>query len=123
MTEKQLDIFFIESLQKILMDAKDCADYVKKESSKEYDEIKAGYKEQIETLERLLKTVHSIEDFADEDEETIDCVYGYIENYTDNFVISADEAQKKKDLAILDKLEELLNLFIDVDDDEDYDSE
>lgn len=114
----ELDTFFIDTLKKILEITKDDADYVKDFHSEEYKEIQEDYEYTINQLTELLKTVKTIDDLAMQDEETITDVYDYIATYADNFVISCDPAQKQKDLEQYDKLEEILDLFLDSDDDD-----
>lgn len=118
MNDEELDKFFIETLKNILEDVKDCYLSVKSENSEEYLEIKEDYEYIISDLENLLKNVKSIDDLALMDEEEIGNVYEYIEAYTDNFVIRSEKELRKKDLEEHQKLEELLDLFLDDDDDE-----
>lgn len=118
MNDEELDKFFIETLKNILEDVKDCYLSVKSENSEEYLEIKEDYEYIISDLENLLKNVKSIDDLALLDEEEIGNVYEYIEAYTDNFVIRSEKELRKKDLEEHQKLEELLDLFLDDDDDE-----
>lgn len=116
MTEEDMDDFFIETLKKILLDMKDSFESVKNENSEEYQEIKEDYEYVIEDLSNILKSVKTLDDLALLDEEEIGNVYEYIEAYTDNFVIRSEEDSRKKDLEEHQKLEELLNLFLDDDD-------
>lgn len=117
MTEEELDLFFIDTLKKILAEVKECRDYVKDLHTPEYDEINADYDEQIELLSSLLKEIKSVDDLAQMDEETITAVYDFIADYADNFLIAPDGEQQEKDWAEYDKLEELLDLFMDTEDD------
>lgn len=116
MTEEEMDDFFIETLKKILLDMKDSFESVKNENSEEYQEIKEDYEYVIEDLSNILKSVKTLDDLALLDEEEIGNVYEYIEAYTDNFVIRSEEDSRKKDLEEFKKLEELLDLFLDDDD-------
>ncbi len=116
MTEEEMDDFFIETLKKILLDMKDSFESVKNENSEEYQEIKEDYEYVIEDLSNILKSVKTLDDLALLDEEEIGNVYEYIEAYTDNFVIRSEEDSRKKDLEEHQKLEELLDLFLDDDD-------
>lgn len=118
MNDEELDKFFIETLKNILKDVKDCYSSVKSENSEEYLEIKEDYEYIISDLENLLKNVKSIDNLALLDEEEIGNVYEYIEAYSDNFVIRSEKELRKKDLEEHQKLEELLDLFLDDDDDE-----
>lgn len=121
MTDEELDLFFIETLGKILKNVKEYRDYVKDLNTAEYREIKAYYDDEIELLSSLINKVKCIEDLAEYDEETITAVYDYIADFADNFIIAADDIQRKKDLAEYEKLEELMALFLDAD--EDYEEE
>ena len=119
MTEEELDEYFIETLKKILADVKDCKDYIKNLHTPEYDEIRADYDEQISLLTSLLAGIKGIDDLAQMDEETITAVYDFIADYADNFLIAPDGEQQEKDWAEYDKLEELLDLFMDTEEEED----
>lgn len=123
MTESELDVFFTETLKKILEDTKDCAAYIQHLNTPEYEEIKEDYQADIEDLTALIKEIKSIDDLAETDEDTITRVFEFIEGYAGNFVISAQPEQKKKDLEEYAKLEEILNLFFDSDEDEEEDFE
>ena len=118
MTEEELDEYFIETLKKILEDVKNCKDYIKDLNTPEYDEIRADYDEQISLLNSLLAGIKGIDDLAQMDEETITAVYDFIADYADNFLIASDGEQQEKDWAEYDKLEELLDLFMDTEEDE-----
>ena len=119
MTEEELDEYFIETLKKILADVKECKDYIKDIHTPEYDEIRTDYDEQISLLTSLLAGIKGIDDLAEMDEETITAVYDFIADYADNFLIAPDGEQQEKDWAEYDKLEELLDLFMDTEDEED----
>ena len=123
MTEEELDEYFICTLKKILEEVKDCKDYVKDLHTPEYDEINADYDEQIEELSSIIKEVSSVDDLAQMDEETITAVYDFIADYADNFLIAPDGKQQEKDWAEYDKLEELLDLFMDTEEDDSEDEE
>lgn len=119
MDDSELDEFFIKTLYAILEDMKDCAEYIKNQNSPEFKEIKDDYKKSIKSLSKLLKKIHSIDDLAETSDDTITEVFEYIEDYTANFVIAAENPQKQKDLEEYDKLEALLFLFVDDDNPED----
>ena len=123
MTEEELDEYFIETLKKILADVKDCKDYIKDLHTPEYDEIRADYDEQISLLTSLLAVIKGIDDLAEMDEETITAVYDFIADYADNFLIAPDGEQQEKDWAEYDKLEELLDLFMDTEEEDSEDAE
>ena len=118
MTDEELDLFLIETLKNILENVKEYKDYVKDLNTAEYKEIKDYYDDEIGLLSRLIKEIKGIEDLAEYDEETITAVYDLIADFADNFIISADGLQREKDLAEYDKLEELMALFLDADDEE-----
>ena len=118
MTDEELDLFLIETLKNILENVKEYKDYVKDLNTAEYKEIKDYYDDEIGLLSRLIKEIKGIEDLAEYDEETITAVYDLIADFADNFIISADGLQREKDLAEYDKLEELMALFLDSDDEE-----
>lgn len=121
MTYEELDEFYIQTLKNILADTKECKDYVKNLHTPEYDDINQDYDESISLLDKLISTTKSIDDLAELGEDTITLVYDLIASYADNFLISADPKQRKKDMKEYDKLEELMSLFLDTDDD--YDDE
>lgn len=116
MTEKEMDDFFIETLKKILIDMKDSFESVKNENSEEYQEIKEDFEYVIEDLTNILKSVKTLDDLALLDEEEIGNVYDYLDSYAEIFEIRAEPELRKKDLEEHQKLEELLDLFLDDDD-------
>lgn len=121
MTDEELDIFFIEELKKILADMKDCSEEAKKQIWEEYDEIKEDYAYVIDDLENLLETVHSIDDLALTSDEEITNVYEYLEAYRDYLPISAEPEEQKKNLQEYNNITEILDLFTDDEEDEDFD--
>ena len=121
MTYEELDEFFIETLKKILAETKDCKEYVKDLHTPEYDDINQDYDENISLLNKLISTTKTIDDLAELGEDEITLVYDLIASYADNFLISPDPKQRKIDMKEYDKLEELMSLFLDTDDD--YDEE
>ena len=124
MTESELDDFFIQTLKNISRNVKEYKAYVKDLHTPEYDEINEYYDEEIDLLSDLSNNIKTIEDLAEYDEETITAVYDYIADFADNFIISAENPQRQHDLAEYEKLEELMSLFLDADDeDEDYEEE
>lgn len=123
MTDEELDIYFIDILNRVIAELKDCADYVKELHTPEYDEINEDFDYSITQLTALLKEVHTIDDLAQQDDDLITDVFEYIQCYADNFIISNEPEQKEKDLAEYEKLEELLNLFLDTDDYDEYEEE
>lgn len=120
MTDDELDTYFINLLKAILEDMKDCKAYLKEPLSPEDKEIMEDYDYVINDLSQILKQIKSIDDLAELDEEAINNVYDYIESYATNFIISAYEPQRQKDLEEYEKIEEILDLFLD---DDDFDEE
>lgn len=118
MTDQELNTFLIETLKKILSDAQECSEYVKNKNSEEYQEIKEDYDYTIKDIKDLLQNVKTIDDLADIGDDRLGDVFFYLESFTDNFEISQEPGQKEKDLAEYEKLEELLNLFYDEDEEE-----
>ena len=117
MTYEELDDFYIEVLKKILADTKECKDYVKDLHSPEYDDIHQDYDDSISLLNRLISTTKTIDDLAELGEDDITIVYDLIASYADNLLISTDPIQREIDMKEYDKLEELMSLFLDTDDD------
>jgi len=122
MTDEELDKLLVDTLGKILADTKECADYVKDIHTEEYKEIQEDYEYVIDDVTDLLKNVKGLDDLADMDDDRIGDVFTYLEAYADNFVVSHEPENYKKDMAEYEKIESLLNLFYD-EDDEEYDSE
>ena len=118
MSDDELNIFFIETLNKILTDMKENEESLKNETSKELVEIKKDLSKQIKKLSRLLKKIHCIDDLAFESTDTITDIYEYISFYADNIVIRSTENERKEDLQYSNDLEELLDIFTDDDEDE-----
>lgn len=123
MTYEELDEFFIETLKKILAETKDCKEYVKDLHTPEYDEINKDYDDSIDLLKKLLAGTKTLDDLAETDEDTITRVYDFIASYADNLLISPDPKQRKIDMKEYDKLEELMSMFLDTEDDYDEDFE
>lgn len=123
MTYEELDEFFIETLKKILAETKDCKEYVKNLHTPEYVEINRDYDDSIALLEKLISNTKTLDDLAETDEDTITQVYDYIASYADNLLISPDPKQRKLDMKKYDKLEELMSMFLDTEDDYDEDFE
>lgn len=122
MTDEELDQLLVDTLKKILADTRECADYVKDIHTEEYKEIQEDYKYVIDDVTDLLKNVKGLDDLADMDDDRIGDVFTYLESYADNFVVSHEAENYKKDLAEYEKIESLLNLFYD-EDDEDYEDD
>lgn len=116
------DKFLISVLAKIKDEYTECLEVSKKNPLAEYKEISQDYEECIKNLENILSTVHSIDDLAEQDEETIGFVFECLEDFTSNFIISPDGTKNfETDMHNYAKLEELLGMFFD-DEVEDSDS-
>ena len=116
------DNFLISILAKIKDEYTSCLEVSKKNPLAEYKEISQDYEECIKNLENILSTVHSIDDLAEQDEETIGFVFECLEDFTSNFIISPDGTKNfETDMHNYAKLEELLGMFFD-DEAEDSDS-
>lgn len=116
------DKFLISVLAKIKDEYTECLKVSKKNPLAEYKEISQDYEECIKNLENILSTVHSIDDLAEQDEETIGFVFECLEDFTSNFIISPDGTKNfETDMHNYAKLEELLGMFFD-DEAEDLDS-
>ena len=96
MTEKEMDLFFMQTLEKILSDMKGCLEYIKDEPGEIYDEIREGYGYEIEELSGIIESIGSIADLAEKDEETIGAVYDYLEGWYDNFVIAPESGHRHR---------------------------
>lgn len=125
MKEENIDLILERVLKAIYDDIKDCLHYTEKMHSSEYDSINEGYEKALKKMEHLKKNVHSIEDLAKMDEETITDVFEYIQFYADNYVISPEGSKEfEKNMEEYSKIESLLSLFFDEDDeDENYECE
>lgn len=123
MTDKELDKFLIKTLKAILQDTIECKEYVKDLHTPEYKEIHEDYDYTIEEINDLLDEIKGIDDLAEQEPDIVDDVYELIAGYAGNFIISNEPKQKSKDETEYNKLLELLSLFMDTEDDEDYDEE
>ena len=119
-TDEELDLFLVETLKNILEDVKECAEYSKKYTGAEYDEINEDYAFVLDDLVMLVKEVKAVQDLAQFDEEELGNVYEYIEDFAQCFVIPVETDETYQDaLKEYAKLEELLDLFLDDDDADD----
>ena len=103
MTHSEFDQFFIETLQNIIADTKEYDAYIRTQTSRDYKDIRKDYAFTIKDLEKL--SVNQITR-----------LYEYLQDYYDNFIISNEPEQKEKDLAYAAKLDKIMNLFVDADD-------
>lgn len=119
MTDEELDTYFVKTLKTILKTYKEYNSYLKEPLMEDDKEMKEDYEYVIDDLSQIIKQVKSIDDLAEMDEDAITAVYNYIDEYANNYIISAYEPQKTKDLEEYSKIEEILSLFLDDDDFED----
>ena len=120
MTDKELDRFLISTFKNILADTEDNASYIKSKTYKDYQEVQEDINFSIKELKELLQKIHSIDDLAECDDDQITRIYEYIEDYYSNYIIPTEPEQRKIALAQCEKLEELMCLFIDQEDFDDY---
>ncbi|MCR4627212.1 MAG: hypothetical protein K5640_06150 [Treponema sp.] len=121
------DKFFIDCLKEFLQIKKDELNYLEKNSSAYsntskdsiFGELKEDLESVISSLTEILSSIKTIDDLSLSDGETINSVFEYLEEFADNFVISNDEIQRKKDYDKYHQIEELLFLFYDEDEDSD----
>lgn len=122
MTEDELEPFFFETLKKILSELKSGLEYIKDESGEEYDEIREDYVRSIKDLTEISESTSTFDALAEMDDEKIDTVFDCLEGYFDNFVISSDPVRHEKDMEEYQKLEILMDMFFD-DEEDDYDDD
>ena len=122
--ENEIDSFFTDCLEEFLQVKKDELNYLLShkiqysDTSKNsiFGELKEDLENVISDLKKLLSTIKTIDDISLSGDETINNVFEYLEEYADNFVISDEKNQRKKDYVKYHKIEELLFLFYDEDD-------
>lgn len=127
--DSQIDKFFINCLKEFLQIKKDELNYLEKKSSAYSDtskdsifgELKEDLESVISSLTEILSKIQTIDDLSLSDDETINSVFEYLEEFADNFVISNDKNQRKKDYDKYHQIEELLFLFYD--EDEEFDDD
>lgn len=123
MTDKELDRFLISTFKNILADTEDNASYIKSKIYKDYQEVQEDINFSIKELKELLQKIHSIDDLAECDDDQITRIYEYIEDYYSNYIIPTEPKQRKIALAQCEKLEELMCLFVDQEDFDDYEDD
>lgn len=125
----KLDIFFIDCLKEFLEQKTEELNYLlenKKsygstEKNSIFGELKEDLDSVISDLKKILSKIQTIDDLSLSDDETINSVFEYLEEFADNFVISNDKNQRKKDYDKYHQIEELLFLFYD--EDEEFDDD
>lgn len=118
MTDKELDQYFIQTLKNALELFNESLDHEKKYTDDASDNNQEYYGQIISSIETICKKVKTIDDLADMDEDIITDAFDAITAYAEAFVISSDEEQRKKDLEEYEKLEELLYIFCDADEED-----
>jgi len=117
MTEKEQDQYFIKTLKASLELYKEAYEYEKQHKSSKA--IMDDYESMISSLEDILNNIKSIDDLGEMGEDAITDAFEAIAGYAECFIISANEMQRKKDLEEYEKINELIYLFCDTDDEED----
>lgn len=118
MTDDELDSFYAQTLHDILADTKDARESITKYTLPEYAEIIEDFDAIIEDLEFLIKETATIDDLAEMDDDLIDNFYEYLFSYMSNFCIDENPVNKEKDQSQYEKLQELIFLFTDDEDEE-----
>lgn len=118
MTDKEQDKYFIKTLNAALQLYKEGAEYEKQNPSRTNKKISEDYEEHINFLETILKQIKTIDDLGDLGEDAITEAFEAIAAYAECFIISADERQRKLDLQEYEKIEELIYLFCDSDEED-----
>ena len=120
MAEKEMDEILVKCLENYLQEKKDFAQYLNSRNDKVFLQIFAEVKEEndfiINDVQKILKSVDSVESLAEQSEEVISNAFEYLEEYADSFIISADKEQRKKDEAEYEEIQNLLMLFYDEED-------
>ena len=118
MTDDELDQYFVDTIKAVLNLFKESADYERKYNDEAAQDSIEYYYKMISSLEDVCKNVRTIDDLGDFSEDIITDIFDAITAYAEAFIISAEPQQREKDLQEYEKLEELLYVFCDSDDDE-----
>lgn len=118
MTDEEIDKYFIHIMQESLALFKDSAEYEKKYDDKEAQTNLRYYNQIIFSLEEICKKVKSIDDLEELGEDAVNFAFEAIAGYAEAFIISNKKEQRQNDLKEYEKLEILLNLFCDFDEDD-----
>lgn len=118
MTDDELDQYFVDTIKAVLNLFKEGADYERKYNDEAAQDNIEYYYKMISSLEDVCKNVRTIDDLGDFSEDIITDIFDAITAYAEAFIISADPQQREKDLQEYEKLEELLYVFCDSDDDD-----
>ena len=125
----KLDIFFVDCLKEFLKQKIEESEYLLKHrheykatsDDSVFGELKEDLDSVISDLKKIISEIKTIDDLSLSNDETINNVFEYLEEYSDNFVISNDKVQRKKDYDKYHQIEELLFLFYD--EDEEFDDD
>lgn len=118
MTDNELDQYFIQTLKSALTLFKENSEHEKKYNDDASNDNQEYYQQMISSIETICKSVKTIDDLEEFDEDIITDVFDAITAYAEAFIISADEVQRKKDMQEYEKLEELLYIFCDSDEED-----
>lgn len=117
MTDSEVDEFLVDVLKKILSDLEENREYEKSKGGSFIQDLLEDYDEAIGEVKNLVQKVTCVEDLADCGEEEVMLAFEFLESYAGNFVIASEEPQKSLDMKEYEKLDELLYLFYDADED------
>ena len=116
--DDELDQYFVDTIKAVLNLFKESADYERKYNDEAAQDNIEYYYKMISSLEDVCKNVRTIDDLGDFSEDIITDIFDAITAYAEAFIISAEPQQREKDLQEYEKLEELLYVFCDSDDDD-----
>lgn len=118
MTEKEQDEFLMQVLGRYIESLKET---IEAEKQNNYPNAQTAIEDNEQTISELTEItakINSIEELAELGGDAIDIVFEVVSAYAGDFVISADSDQRKKDFEECSKLEEIIWLFYDEDDEE-----
>ncbi|MCQ2600592.1 MAG: hypothetical protein MJ184_04450 [Treponema sp.] len=123
MTDDELDQYFVDTIKAVLDLFRESADYEGKYNDEAAQDNIEYYQQMISSLEEVCKNAGTIDDLGDFSEDVITDIFDAITAYAEAFIISAEPQQRKTDLQEYEKLEELLYVFCDSDEDDEEDDE
>ncbi|MBQ5472569.1 MAG: hypothetical protein IIT58_11300 [Treponema sp.] len=113
------DEYFISVLKECLAEQKEYWEYLKNTEDSELFEIRDEYKNNYDDLNGILSHIKTIDDLSLTDEDTIGFVFECLESHAESFIIDhTDKKSLKASQKEYEKLEALLDLFYDEDDEE-----
>lgn len=118
MTEKEQDEFLIQVLARFIESLKESTEAEKQKNYPNAQTSIADNEQTISALTEVAAKINSIEELAELGGDAIDIVFEAVSAYAGDFVISADPDQRKRDFEECSKLEEIIWLFYDEEDDE-----